>query len=170
MKYLYSQGDPLSCIAFMLSALPALIKIQNTIHLDPYIHRLDLVPENDPIFNDSSRICHDRISETYSDDSFSTLVFHGLHTINTYNKVFEDAQVFSNLKVVTSKTRLVFNHILDSNLFEQIKQLGYSNSNIVMDQQNVSSLGNIFCVNDFMKGSCEQLKEKTNLIADKILA
>ena len=44
------QGDPLSGIAFMLSALPALIKLQNTLYLEPYIHRLDLVPINDPIF------------------------------------------------------------------------------------------------------------------------
>ena len=58
------QGDPLSGIAFMISALPALIKIQSMEHLYPYIHKLELVHDSDPIFNSSSFICQNHISET----------------------------------------------------------------------------------------------------------
>ena len=52
-----------------------------------------------------------------------------------------------------SKTCLVFNHTLDSVVLSDIKQLGYDECNIVMDQQKVNILGATYYVNNFRMGS-----------------
>jgi hypothetical protein len=46
--------------------------------------------------------------------TFSTLIFVGISNIAFYNKVFDVAQNFLNLKVVMGKTSLIFNHVLDN--------------------------------------------------------
>jgi hypothetical protein len=47
------QDDPLSWVAFIISVLPDLIKIQMTGHLYPYIHKLELGDDNDTVFDDT---------------------------------------------------------------------------------------------------------------------
>ena len=46
------QCNPLSRVAFMISAFHILIKIQTINHIYLYIHKLKLVHDNDPIFKD----------------------------------------------------------------------------------------------------------------------
>ena len=85
-----------------------------------------------------------------------------INTITTYNQIFEDAQAFSNLNMVMSKTRLVFNFVLDDDTLANMKQLGYTDSNIVMDQQNVSVIGHLFCVNNLKKVASNNLTQNVD--------
>ena len=105
--------------------------------------------------------CAKRKSETYSDDAFSTLIFDGLETILLYNRVFSEAQKFSNLKIVKSKTKFIFNHIPHNNVIDNLIQLGFDISNIILPGQCVTLLGHYILIGDIKKGSLIQLKEKT---------
>ena len=155
------QGDPLSGIAFMLSALPALIKLQLIPEIKPFIHKLEWVRDDDSLFQNDLIECTKRKSETYSDDAFSTLIFDGLETILLYNRVFSEAQKFSNLKIVKSKTKFIFNHVPHNNVIDNLIQLGFDISNIILPGQCVTLLGHYILIGDIKKGSLIQLKEKT---------
>ena len=145
------QGDPLSGIAFMLSALPALIKLQLIPEIKPFIHKLEWVNSNDILYQNDFDECSTRKSETYSDDAFSTLVFDSFDTIIRYNKVFEDAQKFSNLKIVRSKTKFIFNHLPDQQVIDNLIMLGFDISNIIIPGQYVTLLGHLYFINDLLK-------------------
>ena len=94
-----------------LAALPAIIKVQTLSELKPYIHRLNFVAENDPLYICDEESIVKRKTESFSDDAFSTLIFEGNFTIFKYRHVFYEAAVFTNLKVVKTKTRFIFNHV-----------------------------------------------------------
>ena len=81
------QGNPLSGILFVLSTLPAIIKLSITHSLKPYSHKLKW--ETKPLNPDEIDDVNRRKMETYSDDSFATLLFEGLHTITNFNNIFK---------------------------------------------------------------------------------
>ena len=66
------QGDPLSGIAFMLAALPALIKLQTLTELKTYKHKLAFVPDEDDVYLEDEVVSSGRKTESYSDGTCST--------------------------------------------------------------------------------------------------
>ena len=85
-------------------------------------------------------------------------------------KVFDDAQKFTNLRIVKSKTRFIFNFTLDPSVIQQLIELGFSHSNIIIPGQSVTLLGQLCLIGDYKdyKGSIEQLKVKTVKIKEII--
>ena len=83
-------------------------------------------------------------------------------------QIFDEAATFSNLKVVKSKTRFIFNHSPIHDLIKQLTEKGYCLDNIIIIGQKANLLGQHIIVGDLHKGSIEQLKLKTEKIKEII--
>ena len=55
---------------------------------------MDSVSDDDHVFENINQLCKNHISETYSDDSFSTLIFNSIQTILDYKKCLKRLNPF----------------------------------------------------------------------------